>query len=137
MTNRAPRPLCRVFALLAPFLVLAGCNKPATVESFTPAGDVAKDALTAGLTAWQNGQPKPGFIENTKPAVRVIDRAWEAGTKLKSFEIGPAAEGDSPRKFPVKLHFEGAAAPEEITFYVVGKDPLLVMREQDYRNSEM
>jgi hypothetical protein len=117
---------------------LAGCNKQATVESFTPKGDVAKDALTAGLTAWQNGRPKPGLIENTKPAVQIIDPAWEAGSKLKSFEIGPAAAGDSPRKFPVKLFFEGAAAPEEITFYVVGKDPLWVMREQEYnRNSEM
>ena len=137
MTNRIPSLLCGLIALLSAIVLLPGCNRPATVESFTPPGDVAKDALTAGLTAWQNGQPKPGLIENTKPAVRVIDRAWEAGSKLKRFEIGPAAGGDSPRKFPVKLHFEGAAAPEEITFYVVGKDPLWVMREQDYSNSEM
>jgi hypothetical protein len=35
----------------------------------------------------------------------------------------------------VKLTLEGAASAEETTFYVVGKDPLQVMRDSEYNRS--
>jgi hypothetical protein len=118
--------------LLALSLLALGCSGQSSVESFHPKGDVAKDALEAALTAWQNGQLKPGLIEDRDPSVQVQDEAWNAGSKLKSFEIVEALPGDSPRKFTVKLTIEGEAAPAEITYVVVGKNPLHVMREKEY-----
>jgi hypothetical protein len=113
-------------------LLIAGCSGQSSVESFHPKGDVAQEALEAALTAWQDGQLKPGLIEETDPPVQVQDDAWNAGAKLKSFEIVEALPGDSPRRFAVKLTIEGEATPTEITYVVVGKNPLHVMREKEY-----
>ena len=98
----------------------------------------ARTALTAALTAWQSGQAKPGKIESAGQPVQVADKAWEAGAKLKEFEIVKALEGDSPRKFQVKLTLEKATAPQEVVYVVVGKNPLWVLREAEYqRDSSM
>jgi hypothetical protein len=137
MSSHNSHYFCRAVSWLALFASLAGCSGQSTVESFHPAQDRAREALETALTAWQNGQEKPGRIETAEPAVQVTDAAWDAGSKLKSFEISDLP-GDSPRKFSVKLSLEGAATPQEITYVVVGKDPLWVMREDQYnRNSEM
>jgi hypothetical protein len=132
MSHQFPYRCLQRAALLALALAFAGCSGQSSVESFHPKGDVAKEALEAALTAWQDGQPKPGLIEDYDPPVQVQDDAWSAGSKLKSFEIVEALPGDSPRKFAVKLTIEGEAAPVEITYVVVGKNPLHVMREKEY-----
>ena len=88
--------------------------------------------MTTALTAWQNGQAEPGPIEGATPAVEASDSTWKSGAKLKSFEIAEGLAGDSPRKFLVKLTLEGAAAPKEVTYVVVGKDPLQVMSDDEY-----
>jgi hypothetical protein len=132
MSHRSPYRCFQGTALLALSLVTVGCSGQSSVESFHPKGDVAQEALEAALTAWQNGQAKPGLIEDYDPPVQVQDDAWNAGSKLKSFEIVEALPGDSPRKFTVKLTIEGEAAPTEITYVVVGKNPLHVMREKEY-----
>jgi len=117
---------------------MAGCSGGSSVESFHPRGDVAREALSAALTAWQNGQTKEELRESTDPAVDVAEPVWVAGSKLKSFEIVEELPGDIPRKFSVKITLEGGAAPEDVTYVVVGKDPLWVMREQEYdRTSDM
>lgn len=118
--------------VLALSLFAFGCSGESSVQSFHPKTDVAQEALETALTAWQNGQAKPGLIEDSDPAVQVQDDAWNAGSKLKSFEIVEALPGDSPRKFAVKLNLEGEPTPAEITYVVVGKNPLHVMREKEY-----
>jgi hypothetical protein len=116
--------------------LFAGCGGgTSTVESFHPEDISAKDALQKALTAWQNGQAQPGTVEGAKPEIRVADGRWQQGTKLKSFEIGELLDEDGPAKFPVKLTFEGAAAPEEETYIVVGKDPLWVWTKAEYDRS--
>jgi hypothetical protein len=132
MSHRSRHRSIQRVALLALSLIIAGCSGQSSVESFHPKGDVAQEALEAALTAWQNGQAKPGLIEDYDPPVQVQDDAWNAGSKLQSFEIVEALPGDSPRKFAVKLTLEGEAAPVEVTYVVVGKNPLHVMREKEY-----
>jgi hypothetical protein len=134
MCHRIDHRFC-VVVLLAMVSLLAGCGKGPTVESFHPQEDVAKEALTTALTAWQNGLEKPGLIETEEPAVQLVDPAWVAGAKLNSFEIVQDFPGESPRKFSVKLNFEGAAAPQEATYYVIGKDPLQVMNQSEYERT--
>jgi hypothetical protein len=117
------------------FAFLAGCGGNATVESFHPKQDLARGALDAALTAWKNGLEKPGLIESEEPAVQLVDPAWAAGTKLTTYEVVAELPGKAPPAFTVKLTLEGAAAPEETTYFVVGKDPLQVMRESEYNRA--
>jgi hypothetical protein len=129
------RRTCLALLLLT---VAAGCRAGATEESFNPTGDTAKDALTAALNAWKGGQAKPGLIESVKPPVQVADATWETGARLTSFEIVKSLEGEERRRFSVKLVLEGETAPQEVVYVVVGKDPMWVMRENEFmRDSGM
>ena len=130
MINLISRSLFQSAALA--LLLAAGCSNNPSVESFTPPKDAARDALTAALDAWQSGQAKPGEIEDVTPTVQMNDPRWAKGAKLKSYEIVEELPGDSPRKFSVKLTLEGEAAPAEITYVVVGKQPLWVMPQEEY-----
>src|SRR5262245_16358118 len=96
--------------------LLCGCGGPSTVESFHTKDDSAKDALQKALTAWQNGQEKPGPVPGSKPEIRVADGRWLNGAKLKSFEIGAPLDQGGVAHFPVKLTLEGASTPEEETY---------------------
>lgn len=117
-------------------LLFAGCGSGSSVESFTPAGDMAQEALQTALTAWQAGRT-PGTIKDTEIEVKIIDPVVESGAKLTSFEIVKALDGDTPRQFSVKLVVDGAA-PKEVVYVVVGKDPLYVSPRSEYdRTSEM
>jgi hypothetical protein len=138
MFKQIPEKSIHCLVLLVVAALTAGCSSGSSVESFHPQRDAALDALTSALTAWQNGETMDDLSENTDPEVKVAEPKWNAGSKLKSFEIVQALPGDMPRKFSVKITLEGAAAPEDVTYVVVGKDPLWVMIEQEYeRNSDM
>src|SRR5262249_12821731 len=85
--------------LLVLVALAVGCSGGSSVESFHPQRDAALDALTSALTAWQNGETMDDLSENTDPEVKVAEPKWNAGSKLKSFEIVQALPGDMPRKF--------------------------------------
>jgi hypothetical protein len=121
--------------ILAAGGLIAGCGNNATVDSFIPEDITAKEALEKALTAWQNGQEKPGSLPGGKTEIRVADERWSHGAKLKNFEIGEPLEEDGPARFPVKLTLEGAAAPEEEIYIVVGKNPLWVWTKAEYERS--
>ena len=130
-----------MFRLMATLLLVLvsisfiGCGGGGgSVSSFHPKVSVAKQALTAALEAWKSGQAKPGTIANQKPGIEVQDSVWDSGRKLKGFQIGdeqPAADG--PPRFSVELTFDGEPATEKADYVVVGKDPLWVMRENDFQ----
>lgn len=121
----------RTVILLSACMLCLGCGNQPTVESFHPEEMTSKDVLEKALTAWKNGQAEPGAIPNSKPEIRVADERWMSGAKLVSFEIGEVLDEDGPAKFPVKLTLEGASAPEEETYVVIGKDPLWVMTKAE------
>ena len=135
MSRRIQNCSWRRLVPLALFARLAGCGGQATVESFHPQENLARGALDAALTAWKNGLEKPGLVDSEEPAVQLVDPAWANGTKLTSYEIVAALPGNAPPAFTVRLMLEGTAAPEETTYYVVGKDPLQVMRESEYNRA--
>jgi hypothetical protein len=116
-------------------MLVAGCGSHPTVESFHPQNDLAREALDTALTAWQNGLEKPGLIESEEPAVQLVDPAWANGARLSSYEVVAELPGQKPPAFTVKLTLDGAATAEETTFYIVGKDPLQVMRESEFNRS--
>lgn len=117
-------------------LILSGCGGGGgSVASYQPTGTTAKAALTTALDTWKSGREKPGTIESSKPAVQVQDQVWDAGRKLKEFQIGDETPStDGPTRFKVKLTFNGGdPATEEAEYVVFGKDPLWVCRDKDYQ----
>jgi len=135
MSKQFSSRLSRCFVALALFWLLAGCGSQTTVESFHPQNDLAREALDTALTAWQNGLEKPGLIESEEPAVQLVDPAWANGAKLSGYEVVAELPGQKPPAFTVKLTLDGATTAEETTFYIVGKDPLQVMRESEFNRS--
>jgi hypothetical protein len=137
MFNAVSTVNIRGFVCATMLALAAGCGRGSSAESFHPAEDAAEEALTSALTFWQNGQTKEELSENTDPEVQVAEPKWDAGSKLKHFEILEALPGAMPRKFSVQITLEGATAPENVTYVVIGKDPLWVMSEQEYARGDM
>ena len=122
-----------ILALLPLIVAGIGCSSGKKLEDFTPNEGNARKALEAALTHWVGGG-QPGAIPNTKPVVEVTDSKWKAGQKIQSFEIvgdePPAGAG--PRFFKVRLTPE-KGSPVETKYAVLGIDPLLIYRDEDYQ----
>jgi hypothetical protein len=126
--------LMRSVVLGGLLLACAGCGAGG-YERYVPPEQVARQALEAALTAWQNGKP-PGQVEAGPPVVEAVDSKWKAGQKLNQFEIlGEDAGGQGPTFFSVRLTVKGSAKAEVVRYVVVGRDPLWVYREADYQTS--
>src|SRR5205823_783095 len=121
----------RMFFCGLVLVLIVGCHK--TVADYETPDDVAQSALTAALTAWQNGQD-PGKIQGSPTPIQVIDDRWKNGDKLKSFEIlgeeEPAISGPA-RWFSVKL-VSPDGKEETVRYILVGKGSVWVYREDDY-----
>ncbi|HVA48863.1 MAG TPA: hypothetical protein VNH11_21025 [Pirellulales bacterium] len=123
-----------LFLSLFVFVAPPGCQR-ADVKDYVPADEVARQALTTALDAWKAGKTLDQ-IGATSPAVNVQDIQWRDGKKLTAYEIvGPAASDDQNRRFTVKLTFQGAAAPVETTYVVLGKDPIWVFSAESYQRT--
>lgn len=124
----------RLLLCLLAIVAFVGCGSGNTEQSYHPPAASARDALTAGLKAWQDGREKPGLIDTTTPHVQIADPIWSDGKKLKSFEIvkeEPTPSG--PGKFTVKLTVDGLAEAQNVVYVVIGKDPLWIFREEEYQ----
>jgi hypothetical protein len=66
--------------------------------------------------------------------VQVVDSEWLSGKQLQSYEIVGEEKNEGPRVFSVRLTLQKPAGRQAtIRYYVVGKDPLWVYRESDYK----
>jgi hypothetical protein len=97
-----------------------------------PPDDKARQALEAALAAWQNGQA-PGKVEAGPVPIQVVDSRWRAGQKLRGFEILKEEPGEGPKVYSVRLTLTKPAGVQTVRYLVVGKVPLWVYREDDYR----
>ena len=128
------RTTCFILAA-ALSVAIAGCGSAANTASYVPSAQSGQDALQAALGAWKAGQ-KLERIDTTTPAVQPVDGQWQAGRKLRDFEVlGEVAGVEGPRQFRVRLTMEGAAKPQEVIYVIVGRDPVWVFREEDYKKT--
>ena len=128
--------LCLPLTIVA--LCVCGCGR--SESDYKPSPTAARDTLTAGLTAWQEGKPAGDLPPAGKgqPQVHFVDYQWSAGKRLASFKMldeTPALDG-STQMFRVELELAGEK-PQEAKYYVVGIDPLWVMRDRDYEQTSM
>lgn len=113
-------------------LVVGGCHK-ADVKDYAPLEEAAWQALATALDAWKAGKA-PDQIGATGPVVNAQDKQWREGKQLTAYEIvGPEPGEDQNARFKVKLSVAGAAAPQETTYVVVGKDPIWVYSAESYQ----
>lgn len=102
-------------------------------DRYVPSEDKARQALEATLNAWRDGK-KPGAIEGESVAVQAVDTKWLAGQQLASYEIVGEEANEGPRVFSVKLTMKKPAGKQlSVRYFVVGKEPLWVYREDDYK----
>lgn len=129
----------RYLLLLIGILLTIGCGGRSQ-NDYRPAETSAREALVAGLTAWQEGKPAGSLPPAAKgqPTIQFADFQWTAGKKLKTYKVldeTPTQEGGA-HKFRAHLEVEGEN-PQDVEYYIVGIDPLWIMRDRDYQQSSM
>lgn len=109
-----------------------GCGHGARAS--LPTDEVARTALEAALKTWRDGG-KPGTIAGTDPPVQVHDTPWGLGNRLASYEILGEETGTVEKRFNVRLNLAKPERVQEVTYYVLGRGPVLVFRDEDYQRN--
>ena len=109
------------------------CNS-APEKKYIPAADLAHSALSEALEQWKSGA-KHGTIDSFSVPIEVFDARWQNGKKLESFEILSEVESNGPKIFIVKMKLDDDTEEKEQKYLVLGKNPLLIFREQDYQKA--
>src|SRR5262245_5562874 len=104
-----------LLAGFALFLSQTGCS-----TGQTPSADDARKGLQTALAAWTDGA-RPGLIAGTEPPVQAVDAVWQRGRGLASFEILRAQDGESDRRFVVRLEHRDPPRTEEVNYVVIGQ----------------
>ncbi|QDV36220.1 hypothetical protein [Tautonia plasticadhaerens] len=133
--HKSRKPARRAFVSAALLLALgAGCGSGSAA---VPSTDTARDALDAALTAWTRGET-PGELAGTETSVFVHDTPWSQGQRLASFEIIEESEAEgavAEKRFTVRLSLAQPDRAEEVQYHVLGTDPLMVFRDEDYQRN--
>jgi hypothetical protein len=125
----------RIVLRIAAILVLGsalGCFGSETGR-YVPSPVASRQALETALGAWQKGQAV-GLVPGTSPAVSVVDSKRKARQQLEKYEIVKEESQDGNTFFSVKLTLKNPNAEEVARFVVVGRDPLWVYREEDFKS---
>ncbi len=128
------------FRLLLPFVgasvvvaLLVGCGAESH-ERYIPGTDQARSAVEAALSSWKAGEPHQTIKSHTPP-VDLFDARRQAGKKLADFHIVEEVTGQDRPTFKVTLRLAGEQRDEETTYVVIGSDPLLVFRAEDFKKA--
>jgi hypothetical protein len=125
--------------LCAPLLCLTGggCGSNGSSSGLLPSDEAGRTAVESALKAWRDGG-KPGKLAGTEPPIEVHDTHWAMGERLTSYEILGEDSTAAEKRFSVRLSLSKPAGVQEVQYYVLGKGPILVFRDDDYlRNMNM
>ncbi|MFM7057767.1 MAG: hypothetical protein ACKO2P_12685 [Planctomycetota bacterium] len=127
MLNRGSLKHLFTPCLLA-ILSFAGCGTPE--DRYLPPEQTARLALEAALASWKSNA-KLATITTGPVPVDTFDARWREGQVLESYEILDFQMMQDRPAFRVKMGLKGDPVVED-TFVVVGVNPLLVFRKQDF-----
>jgi hypothetical protein len=92
----------------------------------------AREVLRAALESWKQGD-QVDALQHASPPVYVIDPEWQAGSRLKDYQIVGAGEAKDANLFcPVKLTLRepgGKEARREVTYIISTAPNLTVSRK--------
>lgn len=108
---------------------VAGCGGNGEAQ-YIPTEATARESLNVVLKAWQDGQAH-GTVTSYRVPIDTFDARWQAAKKLEKFEIVREETVDDKKSFIVKMKLADEAE-QEVTYLVIGNDPLMVFRKQDY-----
>jgi hypothetical protein len=118
--------------LLGGALTAAGCLlRPTDKQRYVPADSTAQLALETALTVWQTSGAT-GQVQESGPAIHLLDSQHQPGQTLAGFEILGNAAGDAERCYTVRLCLKGPHEEVRTRYVVFGDDPLWVVRYEDY-----
>jgi hypothetical protein len=112
-------------------LTAGGCGSGGAAP---PSDEVARAALEGALKTWRDGG-KPGVLKGMEPPVQVLDTPWSQGERLGSYEILREDTGAAEKRFTVRLSLTKPERVQEAEYYVLGRDPVMVFRDQDYQRN--
>ena len=114
------------------FLLALGCGE--SDRKYIPSQSTARGALEAALKAWKSGAAH-GTVKSFQVPVDTFDARWQAGKALERFDILREEPSEGPKTFVVKMKLADDKEEQEVTYLVLGKDPLLVFRKEDYNKA--
>ena len=126
------RVCARAVVVCAALVLSIGCQSQPTptVESYIPDEDVAQRALVAVLDAWQADRDLNKLDDGT--ALLLVDARRRVGDRLGSYRIVGPQPWDRGRRFVVELTLQNEETPQKVRFVILGKDPLMVFRQEDF-----
>lgn len=142
--NGLPRPSCQrcnkrlrsVRWMWLAVLLLgfpAGCNRHDDYARYVPEPKLAEQALAGVLDAWRAGKPTGELRLSDPPlTVQVCDAGRLPGQRLVDYEILGEVSAEGPRSFMARLQLADPPEERQVTYYLVGIDPLWVFRQEDY-----
>ncbi len=120
-----------LFGLIVGMMAALGCEPPRPSPS-DPA--VALKTLTESLDAWKRGDSHEAYKQSA-PAVTVVDRHWQAGGRLKDFEIHgePVLDGfDVQYKARLEVvDASGKSSKQKAVYNVSTRPALVIVRAMD------
>lgn len=128
MVDRLVRLLC-VVGMFATMLAVWGCGKK--TPDYTPSLTSAEDAVRRCMDAWKAGH-NAAEVPGTDPAICISDVGRKPGQRLESYRILGETRGSTGRTIAVTLNLVNPAEEVKARYIVVGINPLLVFRQEDY-----
>jgi hypothetical protein len=130
----------RRFVSLAYLIGLAACtpgcgraDQAGAAPAFMPSWPEARQALELVLTAWYNAPaPVPPSFDSSE--VKLLDKQRKPGQRLLAFQIVAQTDAENARQFTVRLNLEGEEKPQLVKYNILGRDPVWVIRLEDYEN---
>ena len=121
--------LLGVVGMCAAMLAVWGCGKK--TPDYTPSLTLAEDAVRRCMDAWKAGH-NAAEVPGINPAVCISDVGRKPGQRLESYRILGETRGSTGRTIAVTLNLTNPPEEVKARYIVVGIDPLLVFRQEDY-----
>ncbi len=125
-------PAARFLSCCLTAVALIGCQaRPPTQLNLVPDSTTAQWAVERALEFWKEGRPT-GAVEPTEPRIQVVDSNREAEQRLVEYQILAQTSSSRNRTLSVRVRLENPAEESIVRFLVMGADPILVFRQEDY-----
>jgi len=118
-----------IVALVA--AALLGCEPDPGPTPIVPDSTRGRQAIDVAMAAWKARHP-PGIVEPTSPRVQVVDSHRKPGQHLLDYEILSDSADVRVRTFRLRLTLSDSEDRPVVRFLIVGIDPILVFRQEDY-----